>query len=468
MMNPTFRDPHGPAYGEILGPWRVLDPMGYGTYGTVYRAALADRPDLDEYALKLANYPDDPRFEREAEMLLRIHSPYVPRYHDRGSWIGARGQRYPYVVMQLVQGTPLYDWVKYRSVTQRQVFTLLAQGARALEATHAHGVHRDVKGDNVLVDREGRAMLVDFGLSFYPEARPITDSVIPPGTEPYRSPQLLRFRYQFRRDAAAHYAYRPEDDVYAFGVMAYRLVTGTYPPPGTDPECADDAERPRPARLLPPSELASVCPELEALILRMLSEEPRARGTAGELAQALETVARSAGRAVAAPIRPSSSVVATERATHPGPPRRSVIPVWGAWASAALVSGGLVAGGVKWWHGTGASWEALPIAEHVRESPLVEAPDGGVGDVALTEATDMSRAGVPTYALGRSVPKTPYPGQRKPPCEPRGEKAINDGCWILVGDEESPCSPKHFDYEGRCYSPAYDVSTPRPPTSEPP
>jgi hypothetical protein len=79
----------------------------------------------------------------------------------------------------------------------------------------------------------------------------------------------------------------------------------------------------------------------------------------------------------------------------------------------------------------------------------------------------MPRARVPTYALGRSMPKTPFPGQRKPPC-PRGEKAINDGCWILVGDDESPCSPNHVDYEGRCYNPSYDMATPRQPTSEPP
>ena len=290
MTNPTHA--HGPEIGELLGPWRILQRIGYGTYGSVYRVALADRPELNAYALKLAHYPGDARFEREAELLSRIHHPHVPRYHDRGSWTSAEGERHPYVVMQLVEGVPLYDWARPRGLTRRLALQLLAQVASALAATHGHGVHRDVKGDNVLVDREGRAMLVDFGLAFYPGARPLTDTVIPPGTEPYRSHQLLRFRYKFRRDTEAYYSYHPEDDVYALGVTAYKLVTGTYPPPGTDPECADDPERRRPARLLPPSELASVGPELDALILRMLSEDPKARGTAGELVQAFEQAAR--------------------------------------------------------------------------------------------------------------------------------------------------------------------------------
>ncbi|MFL5344769.1 MAG: serine/threonine-protein kinase [Hyalangium sp.] len=466
MMNPALRDPDGPEYGELLGPWRVVGRSGYGTYGSVYRVVLADRPEAGEYALKLARYADDARFEREAELLSRIHHPHVPRYHGKGSWRGAQGQSYPYVVMQLVEGVPLYDWARHRSLTQRQVFQLLAQVARALEATHEHGVHRDVKGDNVLVDRQGRAMLVDFGLGFYSGARPMTDTVIPPGTEPYRSPQLLRFRYHYRRDTAAHYAYRPEDDVYAFGVMAYRLVTGTYPPPGTDPECADDPERPLPARLPPPSELASVGPELEVLILRMLSEKPGARGTAGELAQAMEQAARSAGRAANTPIRSSPSAIPTEEATHPGRPRRWAIPGWVPWAGVVMVGVVLVAGVAKLPHGVGTTSETFPDREEqVRKPPPMEAPDGGVGDVALTEATDVPRGGVPSYAIGVRMPKTPFPGQRKPPCE-RGERAINDGCWALLGDEEAPCSPKHVEYEGRCYMPAYDMA--RQPTSEPP
>jgi hypothetical protein len=78
-MNPALRGPHGPANGELLGPWRILEPIDSGTYGSVYRASLADRPEADGYALKLAHHAEDERMEREAELLLRIRHPHVGR-----------------------------------------------------------------------------------------------------------------------------------------------------------------------------------------------------------------------------------------------------------------------------------------------------------------------------------------------------------------------------------------------------
>ena len=162
-------------------------------------------PDEGPYALKWAKLSDDPRSEREAELLSRIHHPNVPRLHDRGVWRGPGERCHPYIVMDWAEGRPLYAWAKGRALTQRQTCRVLAQVARALEATHQHGVHRDVKGDNVLVSAEGQVKLVDYGTCWYEGASPLTDTAIPPGTEPYRSPQLLRFRYQFRVDLEAHY-----------------------------------------------------------------------------------------------------------------------------------------------------------------------------------------------------------------------------------------------------------------------
>ncbi|WP_224366295.1 serine/threonine protein kinase [Hyalangium versicolor] len=472
MTNPAQRGPYGPAYGELLGSWRVLEPLGVGTYGSVYRAALADRPEAREYALKLAYYADDARFEREAEVLSRIRHPNVPRYHDRGVWQDSQGRRYPYVVMQRAEGVPLYDWAKAHGITNRQALQVLAQVARALEATHQHGLHRDVKGDNVLMDREGRVMLVDFGLAFHPEARPVTDTVIPPGTEPYRSPQLLRFRYDFRLDGEAYYRYRPEDDLYALGVTAYRLVTGTYPPPGTDPECEDDPQRPRPVRRVPPSELASVCPELEKLILRMLSEKPEARGTAGELAQALEEAAKSLGRAGGVAIRPAPSMVPTERAKNPGPRPKVTIPSWLMWAGASMVGGLVVAVGMELLRGAEREpTELRPSIVEVVQEPAarvdetVGLADAGVEERVFSTSVGIPQAGGAPSVLALPFPRTPVPGQKKPPCDPRSEHLILGACWTRI-DMKPPCGASAYEFDGKCVLPS--VITQRSPTSDPP
>src|SRR5687768_8028057 len=95
---------------------------------------------------------------------------------------------------------PLYEWAQAFFPSSRQVLRVPADLARALEATHAAGgVHRDVKGDNVLVRLEdGQVFLTDFGSGNYPGAAMLTWQVFPPGTPPYRSPEAYRFALNIR------------------------------------------------------------------------------------------------------------------------------------------------------------------------------------------------------------------------------------------------------------------------------
>lgn len=171
---------------------------------------------------------------------------------------------------------------------------LLAKLARAIKATHAAGaVHRDMKGDNMLVRHsDGQAVLTDFGAGNSPCAARLTWEPLPPGTVPYRSPEAWLFERRAEHSQDAHYVAGPGDDVYALGVTAYRLVTGEYP--FTARLLQDDAGvwtlegLPLPsAQELNPQ----VDAQFSALIVRMLSVPPEARGTAGELAEALEAAA---------------------------------------------------------------------------------------------------------------------------------------------------------------------------------
>jgi hypothetical protein len=97
--------------------------------------------------------------------------------------------------MQLVDGVPLYEWAARRNPSEAQVAGLLAHVARALEATHGvGGLHRDVKGDNVLVrGADSWAFLTDFGAGHFRGAATLTSKLLPPGTPVYRSPEALAF-----------------------------------------------------------------------------------------------------------------------------------------------------------------------------------------------------------------------------------------------------------------------------------
>jgi serine/threonine protein kinase len=463
-------DLDAPNPGSLVGPWRVLERVGSGGNGIVYRACLAEDPGRGNYALKLAREPESPRFEREAEMLSRIDHPHVPRLVDRGTWQSPWGCEYPYLVMQWVEGVPLYRWGARHGITSRQVLQVLAQVARALEATHQHGVHRDVKGDNVLVTSDGHAVLLDYGCCWYEGARPLTASAVPPGTPPYRSPECLLFQYRFHGDPEAHYPYSTADDVYALGVTAYYLVTGTYPSREVDPEHADGSAQSMAPRRLAPSELATVLPELEAIILRMLSKKREERGAPGELAEAMVRAARSAGPEADMCIQRIRSRPPVEKERSPGKPRWHGGQKNPRWRIPTVIFAVMVLFRLL-------SSRQVTHEELLHHAEVPEAPEGRVSKrtVGLAEADveggvaamDVPRVVMPEHALALPMPKNPFPGQRKPPCDPEMQKAINGGCWAgPIGTKKPPCGKNAVDYDDGCYLPVFDM--PAPSTSEQP
>jgi eukaryotic-like serine/threonine-protein kinase len=478
----TLLDPHALTAGSTVGSWLLLQRIDSGSYGVVFLARRAGHPDSPPVALKLAKRAGDARFEREGQALQLMHHPSLPRYEDSGLWTSLDGHRYPYVVMECIEGFTLYDWFRKQPRSSREVLRVLAQVARGLEEVHAKSaVHRDVKGDNIRVTPQGRAVLLDFGTSWFLGARPLTDTVTPPGTTAYRPPEMRRFMHKFRMDTEAHWPAHASDDLYSLGVTAYRLVTGTYLPTVTD---TDDTE---PRKVLRPSELATVAVELEGTILRLLSEDRQARGTAAQIAKALERAAQQAGPAADKPILPTPAAVPTERGaptfssdlstssessrslSSTVPKRRpygTSFPIWLSWASAAMVGGTLVTLAAELHWSSSPAPEASSASEE-RYVPQRDIPDAGVGDEALLSAQDVPRAAVPTYGIGRSMPNEPFPNQRKPPCDPDSERVINGGCWFgPSGTRKPPCGKNAFEYEDGCYVPMFDP--PRQPTSDPP
>jgi serine/threonine-protein kinase len=450
-----------------------MERRGAGTYGVVYRAFSLEGG-LGPVALKLALHPGDERFAREGQLLSRVRHPNVPRLVDHGLWQSPQGLLYPYLVMQWIEGVPLYEWARVQRPTSRRVLHVLARLARALEATHsAASVHRDVKGDNVLVRvADGHVFLIDFGAGHFVGAAPLTSPPFPPGTPPYRSPEAYRSVRLPLPASATAYAPQPADDVFALGITAYRLVAGEYPPSTAPTDRAPyvwklEGPGPRPLHVVN----ARCCVQLSEFVSRMLSVPPEARGSARELAEALEHAARKAGPEADVPLflrqdSPPVSEESTPRHVMPPVPERARRP----WLAAAASLGGAVALGAAWVQSAHSTEEA----EQVHASAPEEARDGGavaVGDAALTAPVPLTRAPSAWSPIAVDLPPRPLPGQTRPDasgrCPNKGQILINGGCWLklTMSLEDCDANYNYYVHKGACYGPAYPPA--RPPTSGP-
>jgi len=171
--------------GVRIGAWLTVGKLGMGGYGAVYLVRPAGEPRLDVpplAALKLAQQEaglGTQRMEREARLLAKVKHPNVVGLIETGYW-SRRGapERLPYLVMQFVPGPHLYVWSEERNPRVREALELFRQSALAIHAAHAAGVvHRDLKGENFIVDVGlGRLVLLDFGAGHHEEETALTST----------------------------------------------------------------------------------------------------------------------------------------------------------------------------------------------------------------------------------------------------------------------------------------------------
>jgi serine/threonine protein kinase len=410
-------------------------------------------------------FPSDPRFHHEVELLSRNRHAGIPRLLDHGSWHASADVAHPYFAMEWIRGRTLYEWARMHNPTCREVLQVLAQLAWALEELHkGECLHRDVKGDNILVEPEGRAVLTDFGSGTWKGAPSLTERVIPPNTREYRSPESLRFEWAHWRTQGAHYESHPADDLYALGVAAYRLVTGVYPPPGTDPEqLKAQFEDPLPQRLPAHEFNKRVVPELSALIEKMLAKEPEARGLAREIAKAAESAVEQARPETNVPLLDLEGLEAVPLQVLTEPR----MPSWRSRLRTAAIVGGfvLLVVAVVWRPSTPQA--GLPMMAQLEEPDAEWAPDAGtrgLGDDSLIARVDSPDVPAGPEPISRDIPRQPLPGQQRSPCQRKGEVTINGGCWVLQADVEPPCGEGEYEWQGACYRPVGIQS--RPPTSK--
>ncbi|HEX8703928.1 MAG TPA: protein kinase [Myxococcaceae bacterium] len=454
---------------------------GQGTYGAVYRASSVGQDEPVPVALKLALNLGDPRFAREVKLLSRLDHPSIPRILDHRSWKHPAGAAYPYLVMEWVDGLPLYAWAGEHNPTSRQVLRLLAQLTQALQAVHAAGaVHRDVKGDNVLVrSTDRRAVLTDFGSANYRGAARLTWQTQPPGTPAYRSPEAWQFLLRFGLASDAHYVATPADDLFALGVTAYRLVTGEYPPspePGLEEAraWAPDGPGPKPPHTLNPQ----VASRLSELILQMLSAAPEARGTAATLAQALELAAESASPEADQPLFESRPQPTPTKTDAPAPVKDSSESVrtreravhWLPWLAAVAVGLALLL-----WAWPPVHMRAERVFARAPVAPGTNTPDAGttgVGERSMKAPPDSEQPPTGQEAVADDEPPELFPRQATPDekgqCPVPGQVAINGGCWVEQKMSAAECEKNGYVVQqSKCYAPSFSLKKRRKPTSSP-
>ena len=214
---------------EEVGTYRLLEPIGQGGMGVVYRARQHNpERDVALKLLRVEHATDDllARFRREGALLARLQHPGIAQIYEADSArVGATGRRQPFLAMEFVQGCPITEYVGRASLSVEARLRLLAQVCDAVHHAHQRGViHRDLKPANILVDEEGRPRILDFGIAKARDGdHDLTlhddDSRTLLGTLTSMSPEQL--------DGAEDVDVR--SDVFALGVIGFELLTGTVP-----------------------------------------------------------------------------------------------------------------------------------------------------------------------------------------------------------------------------------------------
>ncbi|HYO68339.1 MAG TPA: serine/threonine-protein kinase [Archangium sp.] len=416
--------------GTRIGGDVVEGVLGRGGFATVYRVRS---PSGYVSALKVMPLDQGPERAERAwrEMLLgtRLHHPNLVRQLGSGQW-PLENPRYLWVKFELVDGPTLDEWGLASGRTVGGVLDRVLEVARALAVSHEAGVlHRDVKEANILVRQsDGQAVLVDFGVGYHPAYPTLTKGMFPPGTPAYRAPEAWAYGRAHAGEPGAHYRAGVGDDLYAVGVVLYRLLTGRFPfrpaeHGGEDVEAVLHRE-PLPPHLVNPRVPLAV----EAVCLRLLAKTPEARYPgAVALCKVLEE------------LRARTDVDWTA-VLHPE--RRRPEKPWARWGRMLAVVGvGLAVALGAWW---------LTPGQEV--APGGPAPEPGWAVVAPPAETPSPPAAAPPLALRKDsapVKQQQTSGPQPEATSKRRGATVRTTCLGLTGAALQACmgSPQQVPSE---------------------
>jgi formylglycine-generating enzyme required for sulfatase activity/anti-sigma factor RsiW len=419
--------PAGDDACRCLGPYRLLDTLGQGGMGTVYRAPHTKLDKVVAVKLlpvdRLRDADAVARFEREMKAVGRLSHANVVQAFDAGENAGI-----PFLVMEYVEGVNVSDLVQRRGpLGAADACEIVRQAALGLQYAHDHGlIHRDVKPSNLMVTLNGQVKILDLGLALLHTditgGTEITSAGLTMGTVDYMAPEQVTDSHHV--DARA--------DLYSLGCTLYKLLCGE--PPFGAPRYASIPEKMlaqvhEPA---PPvrSTRADVPPELSQVIGRLLAKAPSDRPAhAGELAESLRPFAegsdltalvRRCGRPAAAegaqetpaPTDEVRSSGAAETDHRPGPAAKPVGPgsrrriVVGVAATLLAVLGVVAAAQI-----------IVTIRNHGKKAQITVSADGDI-DVRVQSAGPGVDAGTQPPAPAGSGQSRPRPAPAIAPFGP--------------------------------------------------
>jgi predicted Ser/Thr protein kinase len=317
---------------KTVGKYQVLGTIGRGGMGEVFKAYQADlhRHVAIKTLLSGEQASEEflQRFQREARMAAKLSHPNIVPIYD----IGAEGKLH-YIVMEYVEGRSLKQLLEEKKLDVEKSLRIALTVARALQFAHEHKiVHRDVKPANLILDKQGRVRILDFGLARSLDGKGLTASSVMVGTPYYMSPEQA---------FGAPEELDHRTDLYSLGAVLYEMLTGRPPfEGGTVLAILRKIEDEDPA---PPG----VSPKLDALVMKALAKDRDRRfQTAGDLAEALRTCLESP-----APAAPSAG---GRKSAVFQVPRRAV------WAGAGVLAAAF---------GIVLTWSLWP-----KEEPPLQAP----------------------------------------------------------------------------------------------
>jgi eukaryotic-like serine/threonine-protein kinase len=226
--DPTYDESQvvGKMIGKRISQYRIVEQVGVGGMGEVYRAVRADDQYQKQVAIKLVRAGEDSgfvisRFKNERQILASLDHPNIARLHDGG----ATDEGVPYFVMELVEGQPIDMYCDTHKLGIPARLKLFLQVCSALQYAHQRQIiHRDIKPANILVTAQGVPKLLDFGIAKIldsgvgAEVGGKTQTMFRAFTPEYASPEQIKAE-----------PISTASDVYSLGVLLYELLTGHRP-----------------------------------------------------------------------------------------------------------------------------------------------------------------------------------------------------------------------------------------------